>query len=86
MSVHTPEAWNERLVELADEVMATRQRVAMECISRDRAVDDLARHLQVPDHDQRIAIVGDLMFCVARSGDVHHCHVQQIHAIARESP
>ena len=81
---YTPEDYSERLVELAEALMQARQRVEMEVLARNRAEQALGEHLRVPTGEERIALVGEWLLHVHRSGDAYFCEVRRIHAIAQQ--
>lgn len=80
-SVHTPEDYQARLVEITEELIAARQRVQVEVGERNAAVEALAKHLAVPDGEERIAVVGGYVYEVGRRGDQYAATVKRVHAV-----
>lgn len=82
MSRHTPEQYADRLLDLCDAVLAARQTAAFACQERDKAIAELGRHLGVADGDERVAVVGEHIFAIARRGDAYAGTIRRIHAQA----
>ena len=79
--VFDPEGYRQRLRDLAEAFLLARQRVQIEILARNNAVEDLAHHLQVPAGEERLAVVDDVAFFVARAVNGETvCRASLVHA------